>query len=40
MNATAVLSFLACTGLVAFLTWWLTRRDDHASAEGYFLAGR
>ena len=33
-------SFLFFTGLVATLTWWLTRGDDHASTTGYFLAGR
>jgi len=33
-------SFLFFTLLVAVLTVWLTRRDDHASSEGYFLAGR
>lgn len=35
-----VLSFLLFTGLVAFLTWLITRRDDHATSGGYFLAGR
>ncbi len=33
-------SFLFFTGLVGAITWWLTRRDDHASTGGYFLAGR
>jgi SSS family solute:Na+ symporter len=33
-------SFLFFTALVATLTWWITRRDDHASTAGYFLAGR
>lgn len=36
----AFLSFLFFTGLVAFLTWRLTRNDDHKSSKGYFLAGR
>ncbi|QDU99106.1 solute:sodium symporter family transporter [Lignipirellula cremea] len=35
-----LLSFLFFTGLVAMLTWWFTRHDDHASTGGYFLAGR
>ena len=35
-----ILSFLFFTGLVAALTWWITRRDDHDSTGGYFLAGR
>lgn len=33
-------SFVFFTALVGVLTWFMTRRDDHASAEGYFLAGR
>ena len=33
-------SFLFFTGLVAVLTWWLTRKDDHATTKGYFIAGR
>ncbi|MGB1927085.1 MAG: solute:sodium symporter family transporter, partial [Rubripirellula sp.] len=33
-------SFLFFTGLVAFLTWRLTRNSDVDSDEGYFLAGR
>ncbi len=35
-----ILSFLFFTGLVAILTWWLTRGDDHETSGGYFLAGR
>lgn len=35
-----IVSFLFFTGLVAFLTWRLTRNDDHDSSQGYFLAGR
>ncbi len=33
-------SFLFFTGLVAAITFWLTRKDDHATSKGYFLAGR
>ncbi|MBY5940475.1 solute:sodium symporter family transporter [Halomonas sp. DP5N14-9] len=33
-------SFLFFTGLVAFITWRITRRDDHSSTSGFFLAGR
>jgi solute:Na+ symporter, SSS family len=40
MNLWSILSFLAFTGLVAFITWRVTRRDDRASSSGYFLAGR
>jgi SSS family solute:Na+ symporter len=35
-----LLTFLFFTGLVGFLTWRLTRGDDHRTATGYFLAGR
>ena len=33
-------SFLFFTALVGVLTWRFTRRDDHASSQGYFLGGR
>ncbi|BDS08415.1 solute:sodium symporter family transporter [Oceaniferula spumae] len=39
MNLT-ILSFLFFTALVGFLTWRITRKDDHESSEGYFLGGR
>lgn len=35
-----LLTFLLFTGLVAGLTWFITRKDDHKSTGGYFLAGR
>ena len=35
-----IVSFLFFTALVAVLTWFLTRRDDHDSTAGYFLGGR
>ena len=35
-----IASFLFFTGLVAALTWAITRNDDHESSQGYFLAGR
>ena len=35
-----LVSFLCCTAVVAGITWFLTRRDDHGSSRGYFLAGR
>lgn len=38
--ALTLTSFLFFTGLVAFLTWKITRNDDHESSGGYFLAGR
>ena len=28
------------TGLIAAITYMMTRDDDHASSDGYFLAGR
>lgn len=33
-------SFLFFTGLVALLTFLITRKQDHSSTGGYFLAGR
>ncbi len=35
-----LLSFVLFTGLIAVVTYALTRNDDHASSDGYFLAGR
>lgn len=35
-----ILSFFFFTGLVAFLTWRLSRGEDVQSSAGYFLAGR
>ncbi|MGP9679878.1 solute:sodium symporter family transporter [Halomonas sp. AOP27-A1-41] len=40
MHMLTLASFLFFTGLVAFITWRITRRDDHSSTTGYFLAGR
>lgn len=40
LHATTLLSFILFTGFVALLTWLLTRRDDHKSTTGMFLAGR
>ncbi|EMI20862.1 transporter, solute:sodium symporter family protein [Rhodopirellula maiorica SM1] len=40
MGAITIFWFLFFTSLVGVLTWWITRRDDHASSSGYFLGGR
>lgn len=40
MNLVTILSFLFFTALVGLLTWLITRKDDHASSQGYFLGGR
>ncbi len=40
MHTITLLSFLFFTGLVGFLTWRITRKDDLGSTKGYFLAGR
>ncbi len=37
---TALISFLTFTGLVGFITWIITRKDDHETSTGFFLAGR
>ncbi|MCL4104812.1 UNVERIFIED_CONTAM: hypothetical protein GTU68_034251 [Idotea baltica] len=39
-TAITIISFVFFTGLVAFLTWRITRGSDVESDEGYFLAGR
>ncbi len=35
-----IASFLAFTGLVALGTWLITRKKEHESKDGFFLAGR
>jgi uncharacterized sodium:solute symporter family permease YidK len=35
-----IFTFVFFTVLVAVITLYLTRRDDHKSITGYFLAGR
>ena len=40
MHAWTILSFVAFTALAAALTWLITRRDEKASSDGYFLGGR
>ena len=40
MSAFTLISFLAFTALVAFVSWRATRSDDHETSTGYFLAGR
>src|SRR5699024_9592694 len=40
MTLFTVISFLFFTGLVAFLSYILTRKDNLHTSEGYFLAGR
>ena len=37
---TALLTFLLFTGLVALLTWWLTRGSRQRTVTDFFLAGR
>ncbi len=40
MHAWTILSFIAFTGFAGLLTWWITRRDEKASSDGFFLGGR
>lgn len=40
MYAMTLCSFIFFTGLVAILTWRITRKDNHHSSDGFFLAGR
>ncbi len=35
-----IVTFLFFTGLVAYISWRLTHKDDHDSKSGYFLGGR
>lgn len=36
----SIFSFLIFTALVAFISWYQTRKEDVADAKGYFLAGK
>ncbi|MFA9477329.1 solute:sodium symporter family transporter [Phycisphaerales bacterium AB-hyl4] len=38
--AITLFSFFAFTGAVGLITWWTTRKADHQTSTGYFLAGR
>ncbi len=40
MTALTAISFLFFTGLVAFITWRMTRGDEHSTSDGFFLGGR
>jgi solute:Na+ symporter, SSS family len=40
MQVTTLITFVFFTGLVGLITWIITRRDDHGTSTGYFLAGR
>lgn len=40
MDLLTIGSFCFFTALVGLGTYWITRRDDHASCDGFFLAGR
>jgi SSS family solute:Na+ symporter len=35
-----LISFIAFTGTVGLLTWLMTRKDNHATSDGFFLGGR
>ncbi|MFZ0369761.1 MAG: solute:sodium symporter family transporter, partial [Halobacillus sp.] len=40
MNLFTIVSFLFFTGLVALISYYITRREDLNSQDGYFLGGR
>jgi solute:Na+ symporter, SSS family len=40
MHTSTMISFVFFMCLVGFLTWVITRKDDHVSTKGFFLAGR
>lgn len=35
-----IISFIAFTAFAAGLTWWITRKDNTESSDGFFLGGR
>ncbi len=40
MNTTSILTFLCVTIFIALFSWWLTRKEDLTTVEGYYLGGR
>lgn len=40
MTTWIFLSFLGFTVFAGILTWWITRRDERSSSDGFFLGGR
>ena len=40
MNLLAVVTFIFFTGLVAVISWYLTKNENLDSNRGYFLGGR
>jgi SSS family solute:Na+ symporter len=40
MHAWTLLSFFAFTAAAALFTWWITRKDERVSSDGFFLGGR
>jgi len=40
MNATAIITFLLFTGLVALISYYKTRKEKLDTSDGYFLGGR
>ena len=40
MTMLSLISFFGVTVLIALLSWWITRKEDLGSVEGYYLGGR
>ncbi len=40
MNTMSVITFLAVTISIAVISWWITRKEDLNTVEGYYLGGR
>lgn len=40
MTSWIFISFLGFTAFAGALTWWITRRDERSSSDGFFLGGR
>jgi len=40
MNTSSVITFFIITLLIAFISWWVTRKEDLSTVDGYYLGGR
>lgn len=40
MNTISVITFFGVTILIALISWWVTRKEDLSTVEGYYLGGR
>ena len=40
MSPIAIITFIFLTGLIAVISWWMTKGENLETSEGYFLGGR